>query len=307
MPHIARLERRSSNAASRRLTRAVLPFLLATILSGGATFGFGTQNAGPGADLSAPLTASLPGAGSAESCDATSGAYPSPPIPPADRNISWKLMAPNIARDQKQIWLFPVRVAQGRHWKPALGFVAGTAALIALDPHDEPYFRNTRSFTGFNNVLSGRGTSVGLTAMPLGFYAVALARHRQYDQHTALLVGEAIIDAELLTTVMKDVDGRLRPRDVPASADFSDTFFRNEGSLLSGHGSFPSGHTIAAFSIATVFTKRYAQHRWVPWVAYSLAGAVGFSRITLRAHFTSDVFAGAVLGYSISNYAVLRR
>jgi len=55
-----------------------------------------------------------------------------------------------------------------------------------------------------------------------------------------------------------------------------------------------------------VFAHRYSRHRWVPCVAYGLAGAVGFSRITLQSHFTSDVFAGAVLGHSISHYAVLR-
>src|SRR5579863_10089586 len=59
----------------------------------------------------------------------------------ADRQVSWKRLAPNVLSDQKPIWLFPVHVAQGRHWKPALGFVLGTAALVALDPHDSSYFR----------------------------------------------------------------------------------------------------------------------------------------------------------------------
>ena len=62
----------------------------------------------------------------------------------------------------------------------------------------------------------------------------------------------------------------------------------------------------SAASIATVFANRYRQHRWVPWVAYGLAGGVGFSRVPTQAHFPSDVFAGAVLGYTISHYVVLR-
>jgi membrane-associated phospholipid phosphatase len=37
-----------------------------------------------------------------------------------------------------------------------------------------------------------------------------------------------------------------------------------------------------------------------------LAGTIGFSRITLRAHFPSDVFLGGVLGYAIARYDVLR-
>ena len=50
-----------------------------------------------------------------------------------------------------------------------------------------------------------------------------------------------------------------------------------------------------------------AQHRWVPYVAYGAAALVGFSRMTLSAHFPSDVFMGAALGYSISRFTVLRQ
>jgi membrane-associated phospholipid phosphatase len=56
-----------------------------------------------------------------------------------------------------------------------------------------------------------------------------------------------------------------------------------------------------------VFADRYRQHRWAPWLAYGLAGLVGFSRISLQSHFPSDVFAGGALGYFISDYVVLRR
>lgn len=58
--------------------------------------------------------------------------------------------------------------------------------------------------------------------------------------------------------------------------------------------------------MATVVSRRYPKHRWLPYVAYGLAGVVGFSRVTLSSHFPSDVFLGAALGYSISRYAVLR-
>jgi membrane-associated phospholipid phosphatase len=54
-------------------------------------------------------------------------------------------------------------------------------------------------------------------------------------------------------------------------------------------------------------TPYFLRNRWVPWVAYGLAGLVGFSRVPLQAHFPSDVFAGAALGYAISHYVVLRQ
>ena len=122
-----------------------------------------------------------------------------------------------------------------------------------------------------------------------------------------LLAGIAVADVEILTIIMKGASSRLRPRDVFVSGDYDHTWFKSKGSnWLRGHGSFPSGHTIAAFSVATVISRRYPKHRWLPYVAYGLAGVVGFSRVSLSSHFASDVFVGAALGYSISRYAVLR-
>lgn len=222
-----------------------------------------------------------------------------------ERKTSWKLLFPNAIRDQKPIWLFPVRAGQGKHIKPALAFVLATAGLAALDPHDTPYFRRTDTFRDFNRVFSARNTSLVNAIFPLSFYAVGLARKDKYAQNTALLAGEAVLDAQLLTVVMKNVDRRRRPVETPADGDFSHTWFKSHGRVISGRGSFPSGHTITAFAVATIFAERYKRHRWVPWVAYPLAGLIGFSRVSLQSHFPSDVFAGAVLGYSISRYVVL--
>src|SRR5689334_10023070 len=56
--------------------------------------------------------------------------------------IDWRSIVPDIYHDQRRIWTFPVRLAHGQDWKPALGFTLALGGLIALDPHDTPYFRN---------------------------------------------------------------------------------------------------------------------------------------------------------------------
>src|SRR5208282_4597696 len=98
-----------------------------------------------------------------------------------------------------------------------------------------------------------------------------------------------------------------RPAAIGHGGNFADTWFDDHTSVFRPNGSFPSGHTIAAFSVATVIARRYGNHKWVPYVAYGTATLIGFSRVTLSAHFTSDVFAGAVLGYSISRFTVLQQ
>jgi len=126
-------------------------------------------------------------------------------------------------------------------------------------------------------------------------------------ERTALLAGEAVADAEIVTTVLKDTTKRVRPAGFPPQGNLYDSWFESSGSLLRGNGSLPSGHTIAAFSVATVIARRYGNHRWVPYVAYGMAAIVGFSRLSLSAHFASDVFMGGALGYSISRFTVLQQ
>jgi membrane-associated phospholipid phosphatase len=214
---------------------------------------------------------------------------------------------PNLLSDQERIWTFPARLVNRQDWIPATAIVGTTAALWTLDPTEASYFRRTSTFNGFNNIFSGNATTIGAITAPVSLYAVGLIRKDSKMKHTALLVGEAVVDAEVVTTVLKDATKRLRPAAIRQTGNFNDSWFESSGSFLRGRGSFPSGHTIAAFSVATVVARRYRNHRWVPYAAYGMAGLVGFSRLSLSAHFVSDVCMGGALGYSISRFTVLRQ
>jgi membrane-associated phospholipid phosphatase len=240
--------------------------------------------------------------------DAQGPTQVSAPVPAsAGREVTWRKLPANILHDQKDIWLFPVQLAHGRHWLPTAVVVGVTAGLLALDAHDVPYFRRTNSFSGFNRGFSGPITAGEIALVPAAMYGIGLFRKDSYAQQTALLSGEAVVDSGILVTVMKDISRRLRPSDIAPRGDFSDTFFRSPKTIIGKGSAFPSGHTIFAFSVATVIARRYGRnHRWVPWVAYGMAGAIGFSRITLQSHFPSDVFLGAALGYSVARFDVLR-
>lgn len=223
------------------------------------------------------------------------------------RAVSWRLLPSNFLHDQKDLWLFPVQLAHGRHWLPTGTVIGLTAGLLAADPHDAPYFRRTSTFSTFNSGFNGTATAVSIALVPSAMYGIGLLRHDPYAQQTALLSGEAVADSAVLAIVMKDVSRRLRPSDIAPYGNFSDTFFHSKPTAFGAGSSFPSGHTILAFSVATVVARRYGKrHVWVRWVAYGAAATVGFSRITLQAHFPSDVFLGAALGYSIARFDVLR-
>jgi len=148
--------------------------------------------------------------------------HPSPEE--AEREVSWRTLPRNFLLDQKDIWLFPVRLAEGRHWLPAVAVTGVTAGLIAADPHDTPYFRRTARFEGFNKVFSGRNTSAIMAGFPSAFLVVGYFRHDSYTEHTALLAGEAYADSAIVDVVMKMTTRRLRPSDIAPNDNFSNIF-----------------------------------------------------------------------------------
>ncbi len=65
----------------------------------------------------------------------------------------------------------------------------------------------------------------------------------------------------------------------------------------STYNSFPSGHTIQAFSMATVLSVEFGKkYKWVPFASYAIATSVGILRILNNRHYISDVMAGAGIG-----------
>lgn len=220
--------------------------------------------------------------------------------------VTWKNLPIRILGDQKLVWLFPLHLAQGQHVWPSVGVVGVTGGLIAADPHIMVHLRNTTAFHEFDEIFSGTNTGIVTALIPATFYIVGVARKSSYSQQTALLAGEAYLDSAIPHVAIKLVSRRLRPISVPAANDFSDTFFKSHVNVFGKGSGFPSGHSAGIFSIATVVAERYRHHRWVPWIAYGLAGAISFSRVPTFAHFPSDVFLGAALGYTITKFDVLR-
>jgi membrane-associated phospholipid phosphatase len=62
--------------------------------------------------------------------------------------------------------------------------------------------------------------------------------------------------------------------------------------------SFPSTHAACGFVIAG-WMRRSRRRKWL----HLLAAAVGYTRVSRRAHYPSDVLAGGALGYAIGRCA----
>ena len=123
----------------------------------------------------------------------------------------------------------------------------------------------------------------------IGLIAVALLLIIfRKTRKTGLMCGMSlIIGLVLVNLIMKPIFDRVRPYDVNEAM---------RALLLIAppdDGSFPSGHTLASFEVATVLMMRDKRFG-IP--ALVLAVLIAFSRLYLYVHYPTDVLAGAVLG-----------
>jgi len=70
------------------------------------------------------------------------------------------------------IYTFPVKLAEGKHWKPRLAVAGVTTALVGRGPwQGRMVRRNSKALESFNNFLS-ENTATGTTLLtPALFYA----------------------------------------------------------------------------------------------------------------------------------------
>ena len=221
--------------------------------------------------------------------NASAQAPTSTPQPSPTPSLERKFLK-NILRDQRAIWTSPLHVQKDdAKWLAPLGL--STATLIATDRRTADALDDNSTRLRVSHAISDLGSGYGASSIAGAFYLIGRATHSQRARETGLLGGEALINSGIVAAVLKRVTQRPRPR-----------AGRERGDFFDGGLSFPSGHSIAAWSLATVVANEYRDRRLVQVSAYGLAAAVSVSRYTGRNHFLSDVLVGSAIGYGIGRY-----
>jgi membrane-associated phospholipid phosphatase len=195
----------------------------------------------------------------------------------------------NILYDQKDIFTSPFH-ANRRNALEWLVPMAVTGAFIAGDTHIADAFENSRGQVRWGGRISNIGASYTLIPIIAGSYVYGAWRDNPKGREIGVLGTESVLDSLIVVGVLKEVFRRNRPDE------------KNPGDFWGGGTSFPSGHAIQIWSIASLLDHEYKHKKIVGITAYSLAGIVSASRIAAQKHFASDVVAGGTMGWFIGRY-----
>jgi len=199
-------------------------------------------------------------------------------------------LARNILMDQKDIWTSPFHM--NRHDAiPWIVFGAATGALIATDRRTATQLPNTVDQVSISRDVSKIGAAYTIIPITAGLYIGGAISHNPKARETGILGGEAALDSLIVVTILKSISQRPRPLED-----------NGKGSFFTGGDSFPSGHSMASWALASVVAHEYNKNILYPITAYGLASLVSFSRLSGQQHFGSDIVAGSAIGWFIGRY-----
>jgi hypothetical protein len=187
-------------------------------------------------------------------------------------------------RDQADIYTAPFHRSE---MKWVIGLPAVTLAMIAIDKHASGAL--PRSGTSASSDVSDVGLFT--TAGALGLFVLdGATRGNSHALETGVLGTESMANSGLVYALLQGITERQRPLQGTGKGDF----FQTSGF----DNSFPSGHSIIAWTAASTIAHEYPKP-WVEWLTYGTATAVSVTRFTSLQHFPSDVVVGSTLGYLI--------
>jgi membrane-associated phospholipid phosphatase len=157
------------------------------------------------------------------------------------------------------------------------------------------FFSNHRS--PFSNTLFLFITRLG---EELAFLLLTLWFVYKKDRKTALKIGATGLSVLIISIILKYIFSHPRPITFFEEQGVLAKFNIVNGYILRGMNSFPSGHTMAAFTLYSVIALHFSNKKTLQVLCLAVAILVGISRVYLGAHFPEDVLLGSAIGVFIA-------
>jgi hypothetical protein len=249
------------------------------------------------------LAALLASAPCIKSQSSSSSSLPEAPQPQAQSlsedgpAVTLRSIPRELLDQQKAIWTSPAHLNESNAVGPAL-LVLATTVAVTTDHQVMSSSKIVDKTLNDRAQTASTGLTGGFVAAPVLIYGLGAIHHDQHATETGILGGEAIVDSLVVSEVMKLISERERPTVDGAKG----RFFQ---SSVGTSSSFPSNHSIIAWSSAAVIASEY-NGPLTQIAAYGLAAGVSASRVLARQHFPSDVLVGSAVGWMIGRYVVHR-
>lgn len=170
-----------------------------------------------------------------------------------------------------------------KQWYTLGGVAAGTGLLYIVDDETSRFISLQRESVprGVRDYGTFYGSPENNFLVTTGVYLTGLALKDEKLRRTGVLLISSAAASGLLQQIVKSAVGRARP-----VADLGKDTFDPFNSSRNFH-SFPSGHTVLAFTNAYAIAKQF-RSPWVKGGIYAVGLIPGVSRVWDRQHWVSD-------------------
>jgi membrane-associated phospholipid phosphatase len=205
-----------------------------------------------------------------------------------------------VGYDQKGVWTSPFHTSK-KNAKWWLIFGGATGGFIAVDKYISKNAPTSPGLVRAGNDVSYLGQAYTLLPISAAMYFGGTAFHDDHFRETGLLAFETLADVTIAQLVLKSLFDRQRPLQGQGNGEFESA----TGARYSS--SFPSGHAIETFALASVIAHEYPHKKWVQIAAYGYAAGVVGARLAANQHFPGDVMAGGAIGWFVGDYVYGKR
>lgn len=170
---------------------------------------------------------------------------------------------------------------------PFIGLVTMVLIFRSIYSREEVYFFINHLHTSWGDWLFPRITELGSTAACVVLTVVLF----YFNKRQGIVLAAAYLANSMVNFALKFMVAFPRPRRFFMER-LHDIYFVPGVEVLDNFRSFPSGHSVCAFTAATVLSY-YVKNKYWSWVFLLLAAMVAYSRMYMSQHFLEDVTAGA--------------
>src|SRR5271157_2188041 len=186
-----------------------------------------------------------------------------------------------------------------KEWSTAALSIGAAGTAFAFDPSARTFALDKKTPGRDRMILPWEYYGSGYTAITIGggTYLYGLGFANPWWRETGREVLTALAISGAFGEILKIGIGRYRPYADKGPGTFNPLSINDESA------SFPSGHTLTAFTVSSVLAKRI-DNPYVSCGLYMMAFLTGTERIYSNNHWFSDVIMGAILGTVIGRSIV---